>query len=42
MTALLTEVQTAEKMVKIAREQVDAFNTATGSACEQRSPPTPA
>jgi steroid delta-isomerase-like uncharacterized protein len=26
MTALLTEVQTAEKMVKIAREQVDAFN----------------
>lgn len=28
MTALLTEVQTAEKMVKIAREQVDAFNTA--------------
>ena len=26
MTALLTEVQTADKMVKIAREQVDAFN----------------
>ena len=27
MTALLTEVQTADKMVKIAREQVDAFNS---------------
>ena len=26
MTALLTEVQTADEMVKIAREQVDAFN----------------
>ena len=26
MTALLTEVQTTDKMVKIAREQVDAFN----------------
>ena len=27
MTALLTEVQTADKMVQIAREQVDAFNS---------------
>ena len=27
MTTLLTEVQTADKMVKIAREQVDAFNS---------------
>ena len=27
MTALLTEVQTADKMVKIAREQIDAFNS---------------
>ncbi len=27
MTALLTEVQTTDKMVKIAREQVDAFNS---------------
>ena len=27
MTALLTEVQTADKMVKIAREQVEAFNS---------------
>jgi len=27
MTALLTEVQTADEMVKIAREQVDAFNS---------------
>jgi steroid delta-isomerase-like uncharacterized protein len=27
MTALLTEIQTADKMVKIAREQIDAFNT---------------
>jgi steroid delta-isomerase-like uncharacterized protein len=27
MTALLTEVQTSDKMVEIAREQVDAFNT---------------
>ena len=27
MTALLTDVQTADKMVKIAREQVDAFNS---------------
>ena len=27
MTTLLTEVQTSDKMVKIAREQVDAFNT---------------
>ena len=27
MTALLTEVQTADKMVKIAREQLDAFNS---------------
>ena len=27
MTALLTEVQTAVEMVKIAREQVDAFNS---------------
>jgi steroid delta-isomerase-like uncharacterized protein len=26
MTTLLTEVQTSDKMVKIAREQVDAFN----------------
>lgn len=26
MTALLTEAQTADKMVKVAREQVDAFN----------------
>lgn len=26
MTALLTDAQTADKMVKIAREQVDAFN----------------
>ena len=26
MTALLTEVQMTDKMVKIAREQVDAFN----------------
>ena len=26
MTALLTEVQTSDKMVKIAREQIDAFN----------------
>jgi steroid delta-isomerase-like uncharacterized protein len=27
MTALLTEVQTADEMVKIAREQVDAFSS---------------
>ena len=27
MTTLLTEVQTADKMVKIAREQVDAFSS---------------
>jgi len=27
MTALLTEVQSTERMVKIAREQVDAFNS---------------
>ena len=27
MTTLLTEVPTADKMVKIAREQVDAFNS---------------
>ena len=27
MTTLLTEVQTTDKMVKIAREQVDAFNS---------------
>lgn len=27
MTALLTELQTADKMVKIAREQVEAFNS---------------
>jgi steroid delta-isomerase-like uncharacterized protein len=27
MTALLTEIQTADEMVKIAREQVDAFNS---------------
>jgi steroid delta-isomerase-like uncharacterized protein len=27
MTALLTEVQTADEMVKIAREQVEAFNS---------------
>ena len=27
MTTLLTDVQTADKMVKIAREQVDAFNS---------------
>jgi steroid delta-isomerase-like uncharacterized protein len=27
MTTLLTEVQTADKMVKIAREQIDAFNS---------------
>jgi steroid delta-isomerase-like uncharacterized protein len=27
MTTLLTEVQTADKMVKIAREQLDAFNS---------------
>jgi len=27
MTALLTEVQTVDKMVKIAREQVDGFNS---------------
>ena len=27
MTTLLTEVQTSDKMVKIAREQVDAFST---------------
>jgi steroid delta-isomerase-like uncharacterized protein len=27
MTTLLTEVQTADEMVKIAREQVDAFNS---------------
>jgi len=27
MTALLTEVQTADKMVKLAREQIDAFNS---------------
>jgi steroid delta-isomerase-like uncharacterized protein len=27
MTTLLTEVQTADKMVKTAREQIDAFNT---------------
>jgi steroid delta-isomerase-like uncharacterized protein len=27
MTTLLTEVQTADKLVKIAREQVDAFNS---------------
>ena len=27
MTALLTEVQTTDKMVKIAREQVDAFSS---------------
>ena len=27
MTTLLTEVPTSDKMVKIAREQVDAFNT---------------
>jgi steroid delta-isomerase-like uncharacterized protein len=27
MTTLLTEVQTADKMVTIAREQVDAFNS---------------
>jgi len=27
MTALLTEVQMTDKMVKIAREQVDAFNS---------------
>ena len=27
MTALLTEVQTTDKMVKIALEQVDAFNS---------------
>jgi steroid delta-isomerase-like uncharacterized protein len=26
MTTLLTDVQTADKMVKIAREQIDAFN----------------
>ena len=26
MTTLLTEVQTSDKMVKIAREQIDAFN----------------
>lgn len=27
MTTLLTDVQTADKMVKIAREQVDSFNS---------------
>jgi steroid delta-isomerase-like uncharacterized protein len=27
MTTLLTEVQTADKMIQIAREQVDAFNS---------------
>lgn len=27
MTTLLTEVQTADKMIKIAREQIDAFNS---------------
>ena len=27
MTTLLTEVQTSDKMVKIAREQIDAFNS---------------
>ena len=27
MTTLLTEVQTSDKMVKIAREQVDAFSS---------------
>jgi steroid delta-isomerase-like uncharacterized protein len=27
MTTLLTEVQTADKLVKVAREQVDAFNS---------------
>ena len=27
MTALLTEVQTADEMVKIARQQVEAFNS---------------
>jgi steroid delta-isomerase-like uncharacterized protein len=27
VTTLLTEVQTADKLVKIAREQVDAFNS---------------
>lgn len=27
MTTLLTEVQTTDKMIKIAREQVDAFNS---------------
>jgi len=27
MTTLLTEVQTADEMVKIARQQVDAFNS---------------
>jgi steroid delta-isomerase-like uncharacterized protein len=27
MTTLLTEAQTADKMVKIAREQLDAFNS---------------
>jgi steroid delta-isomerase-like uncharacterized protein len=27
MTTLLTETQTADKMVKIAREQIDAFNS---------------
>src|SRR3970282_1014158 len=27
MTTLLTEVQTADEMIKVAREQVDAFNS---------------
>ena len=39
MTALLTEVQTAEKMVKIAREQVDAFNTADWDRVRAALPP---
>jgi steroid delta-isomerase-like uncharacterized protein len=42
MTALLTEVQTADKMVKIAREQVEAFSSGdwermrTGLASDSR------
>ena len=43
MTALLTEVQMTDKMVKIAREQVDAFNNSdwervrAGLASDSRS-----
>ena len=41
MTALATEGSTADEMVKLAREQVDAFNKGDWERCRQCSPQIP-